>query len=373
MEPPYKKILVIRLGSLGDILLATPVLRAIKRRNQESEVHFLLKSAYADLLVCNENVDEIIRLDSSTGLGGLMGLARRLRGRYDLLVDLHRSLRSFVLRSFIGATRTLKYPKGVLRRTLMIQTGWKAASLKNPIPERYLMALEPMGIEPDGEGLDLVIPDTIRSEVDSILERETGPSTSTCPIMVPHSAKEGPGSYFSIAPGARWATKRWLPERFARVADILAERYRLVPILIGDHQDQPLSLSIVRGMNSPAIDMSGKLGLLETGSVIERSRLLVCNDSGLMHMAAALSTPIVAVFGPTTRELGFYPYHATSEVVSSDIPCRPCHHIGSDKCPLGHHMCMQEVTVEEVVEAASRLMEPAGDMVPGGRVSNACR
>ena len=153
-------------------------------------------------------------------------------------------------------------------------------------------------------------------------------------------------------------TKRWLPERFAQVADPISGRSHLLPVLIGHRQDLDVVQEVRGRMRRPLLDLTGRLGLLETGALIDRSQLLLCNDSGLMHMAAALSTPIVAVFGPTTRELGFYPYRSEAEILASDLPCRPCHHLGSARCPKGHHRCMKDVTAGEVIEAAMRIMDP---------------
>ena len=109
-------------------------------------------------------------------------------------------------------------------------------------------------------------------------------------------------------------------------------------------------------MKSPALDFSGRLSLIETGAAIACSQLLISNDTGLMHMATAVSTPVVAIFGPTTRELGFYPYRGPHEVVEGDIACRPCHHLGGDRCPRGHHRCMTEIGTEAVIGAGERLL-----------------
>ncbi len=360
MNRPYKRILVIRFSSIGDILLTTPVLRALKRWDQEAEIHFAVKSEYSPLLCENPTVDEIIPLDPELGISGLLKFALSLRGKYDLLVDLHRSPRSLIIRWLAGARLNLKYPKGVISRFLMIRTGWKAIAMKEPVPERYLKALEPLGITRDEHGIDFPIPDTIQESVLASMVEEA----ASINISDGFQEKQEHYSYLALAPGARWATKRWLPERFAEVSDTLAEKYDLIPVLLGNTDEKPVSRAVREKMKYAAIDFTGKLDLLETGAVLKIASLLICNDSGMMHMAGALSTPIVAIFGPTTRELGFYPYRTRFEVADSDISCRPCHHIGSNQCPMGHHQCMTDIDAVDVIEFAKRFLDPSDEEVP---------
>jgi heptosyltransferase-2 len=347
MEYPVTKILIIRFSSIGDILLTTPALRALRRWSPEAEIHFVLKREFADLLQENPNIDRIVPWDPSTGPAGLFRLGGQLRGHYDLVVDLHRSLRSILLRTLVGATRRVTYPKGVVRRFLMIRTGRREFAMKEPIPERYLLAIEPLGAVGDGEGIDFPISDEARERAIALL------MDASKDANIDSEVEMGCRPYLAIAPGAKWATKRWLPERFAEVADRLADRFGLVPVLLGHRDEEEITGAVRDEMKHPVIDLTGRLDLPKTGAVLAMSRLLICNDSGVMHMAAALCTPLVAVFGPTTRELGFIPYRAEHRLIGSDIPCRPCHHLGGERCPKGHHRCMTDVTVEEVVEAAS--------------------
>jgi heptosyltransferase-2 len=136
---------------------------------------------------------------------------------------------------------------------------------------------------------------------------------------------------------------------------VLAERLGLTTVLLGGPDDAPITDAVRDAMKGPVLDLAGRLDLPETGAILARSALLLSNDSGIMHMATAFSTPVVAVFGPTTRELGFYPYRAVHRVIGAEIGCRPCHPIGGVRCPRGHHRCMTAVPVEEVVEAAEAL------------------
>ena len=163
------------------------------------------------------------------------------------------------------------------------------------------------------------------------------------------------GPLLAVAPGARWPTKRWPVERFAAVAQELAQARQAAVVLLGGSEDIALAHELCRRLRVPVLDSTGKLSLLHTAALLQQCHLLLSNDSGLMHMATALRVPVVAIFGPTVQEFGFYPFQARAQVVSAELPCRPCSTKGSTRCPRGHHHCMQQVTVAQVCTAASAL------------------
>jgi heptosyltransferase II len=164
----------------------------------------------------------------------------------------------------------------------------------------------------------------------------------------------------AVAPGARWPTKRWPVERFAAVAQELAQARRAAVVVLGGREDVPLTQELCRRLRVPVLDSTGKLSLLHTAALLQQCHLLLSNDSGLMHMATALRVPVVAIFGPTVQEFGFYPFKASARVVSAEISCRPCSTKGSGRCPRGHHQCMQQVTGAQVCAAAQMLWRGDG-------------
>jgi heptosyltransferase-2 len=161
----------------------------------------------------------------------------------------------------------------------------------------------------------------------------------------------------AVAPGARWPTKRWPVERFAAVAQEVAQAQRAVVVVLGGPEDVTLARELCRRLRVPVLDSTGKLSLLHTAALLQQCHLLLSNDSGLMHMATALRVPVLAIFGPTVQEFGFYPFQARAQVISAEVPCRPCSTKGSAHCPRGHHRCMQQVSVAQVGAAARVLWE----------------
>lgn len=151
----------------------------------------------------------------------------------------------------------------------------------------------------------------------------------------------------------------WLKERFAEVAVEVVQVHNAKVLLFGGSEDINRCTEIAEFVNTTvgseaAINLAGKLSLLETASALDFCDVVLCNDTGIMHLAAARQRNVVAIFGPTVKEFGFFPYGIHAVVVEhSDLPCRPCTHIGSAQCPKGHFRCMRDITVDQVLKAIS--------------------
>ena len=159
-----------------------------------------------------------------------------------------------------------------------------------------------------------------------------------------------------LAPGASKMTKRWLSENFAKLGDrLLKMNYQV--LLVGGYQDKQICKNIEETMVQPPENFAGLLSLQETAALINESVLLISNDTGVMHMGAALKKPVVAIFGPTTHHLGFVPFRTQSIVVEKSLSCRPCSYHGTDVCPKGHFHCMKDIPVEDVLKAAKNLLD----------------
>jgi heptosyltransferase-2 len=357
------QILVIRLGSIGDVLLATPLVRALRRAYPGALLRFLVKAPYAALLERNPHVDQVLRWPAraprsprSAPLWSLAvrDLVRGVPARRPLwVVDLQASQRSLAFGLALGPDRLFRYRKGYVRRALLVHL--RIDRYPRPISsvaERYFEAVRELGLAPDGQGLELVVGDEPTLRATAWLEEEAA--------AVSRSGVERPRGWLAVAPGASWATKRWPPEGFAAAARTLAGRRGWGVALVGSVADRAATGTtgtLLRDAGIPSVDLAGRLSLLESGAVVGRSRLLLTNDSGLMHMAAALRVPVVAVFGSTTPELGFGPYQAPARVLGVDgLACRPCTHVGRRACPLGHFRCMRELDPARVVRAAEELL-----------------
>ncbi len=342
-EPP-PRFLLMRLSAMGDVLLATPVLRMLKKSRPGCRIDFLVKNTYVSLLKANPHVGRILVFDSAGGLRGLLALARSIRNsRYDAVVDLQGNFRSRVLSFFSGAPLRSRACMHRFRRFLLVHFGWNTYRRIVPVPLRYLDSL-PFGVEDDGEGLELEVPDAAVSKVRGLLN-------------IPARSKKA--MIAALAPGAGRATKQWPADRFAETGRELADRGWHI-VLVGGKNDAGVCARVSQAMRTeqaPApSDLSGKLSLLETAAVLQLSGILITNDTGVMHMASATGTRTVALFGPTTHHFGFMPFRGRTEVVEVDTGCRPCSYHGTESCPQKHFRCMLDISARDVTERALALL-----------------
>jgi heptosyltransferase-2 len=336
-----RHILIIRLSSLGDIVLTTPVLRLIRDHCPLARIDFLMKREYQDVLQTHPCVDRLLLVDSRQSWWTTLRTLRQTR--YDLVLDLHGTLRSQVLAWGLVTRRRLVYGKHILRRALLVHVGWNTLSAMTAVPELYAAPLRRLGLQAPLPGLALSVDVESHDAMQQYL-------TQTFPAGIDHPL-------LAVAPGARWPTKRWSVDGFARVAEKFARQYQAAVVVLGDVTDAPLAQALCQRLTTPVLNSAGQLTLRHTLALLQRCRLLLCNDSGLMHVATALNIPVVAIFGPTVQEFGFYPFRAQAHVVSRVLPCRPCSTKGSRSCPRGHHACMQEVSSQDVFAAAQRLWD----------------
>lgn len=339
-----RRILVIRLSSMGDILLTTPVLRLLRQHCPGAKIDFLVQAAYQDLLRVHPCIDRLVLLQKGQTLRQTLHTLRQTR--YDLVLDLHRTLRSRLLYHGLSARRKLAYNKRTLRRALLVRLGWNTLRAMTPVPELYGAPLRRLGINAPLPALEMHLEpgsqEAIRAHLACVFPEGCG------------------RTLLALAPGARWPTKRWPVERFAAVAQELAGTQNAAVVILGDADDTPLAQEICRRLSVPVLDSTGTLPLMQTAALLQQCRLLLSNDSGLMHMATVLKVPVVAIFGPTVQEFGFYPFQARAQVVSTALACRPCSTKGSSRCPRGHHHCMQQVSSAQVLSVAQRLWKGDG-------------
>ncbi len=330
---------MIRLSSLGDILLTTPVLRALHEHFPAAHIDVLTKAAYQDVLRANPCVHRLWLWEPQQGLREMLGRLRQIR--YDVVVDLQRTLRSRLLYHGLLARCKLTYAKHTVRRALLVHLGWNTLRAMTPVPERYVAPLRRLGLTTPLPPPEMHLTAQSREAMHTYVQQEL-PERGARPLL-------------AVAPGARWSTKRWPVQRFAAAAQELAQAQQAAVVVLGSAEDQRLAQELCQHLTVPVLDSTGKLSLMHTAALLQQCHLLLSNDSGLMHMATALRVPVVAIFGPTVQEFGFYPFQAEAQVVQADLACRPCSTKGSRRCPRGHHQCMQQVTVAQVCAAAHTL------------------
>ena len=342
-----EKILIIRFSSLGDIVLASPLLRALRNTFPRAQIDFLVKSEYADLVRYSPHVSSVIELRSSDK-EELHQLKDRIRAeRYDTILDIHNSLRSRYLRMFAHARRVYAVDKRVVSRFALVNLKQNFYKEVISVAERYLEAAFPLGILRDDAGLEIFIPDEI---------------TSTVNAMMTKYKLERYGVVIGVVPTARHFTKRWPPERFREFGIRMSKEQRAKLFLFGSAEEVDYCGDIAQMINaeaasSAAESLAGRISMLETAAVLDHCSIVVTNDSGIMHLAASRRKKVVAIFGSTVKEFGFFPYKTPHIVIERQgLPCRPCSHIGQNQCPEGHFRCMKDITVEDVVSAVQTML-----------------
>lgn len=343
---------MIRFSSAGDIVLASPLLRVLRRQFPDSVIDFAVKEEYAGLVRTNPNVSSLLVLPRGTGMSAVRALRRTIRERrYDLVVDIHGSLRSRYIAA--GLPRVVRVRKRVVPRSLLLR--WKVDVYDRfggspPVAERYLETVASLGVRADGEGLE-VFPTA--SDV-----RDAQRALDDAGIRSQGSLVLG------LAPAARHGNKMWPAGRFAEVGATLVGRLGASVLLLGGGDDAPLCAEVKaaileRAPGARVGSVAGMLGFLGTAAALDSCTVVVSNDSAVMHLAAARKRPLVALFGPTVSQFGFFPYGTRSIVLErKGLACRPCTHVGLPSCPEGHFRCMNDTTTNDVVESILALTTP---------------
>ena len=327
-----RSVLVMQSAFLGDSLLTLPLLRRLKEIMPQARMTVLTMAKTADIFRGTPWVDEVLIDDKRGEHGGLSGpwkISAQLRVRnFDLVVIPHRSFRSALIAKLSGIARRVGFDSsaGSFLLTDTVPFSWLMHDL-----ERNLSLTEPLGSAASiaaGESR-YVTPPRMNENFESLLA--------------------GAGTRLAgVHPGSAGSTKRWLPERFAELSRRLAAE-GLTPVLVGGPEDAALGERIAQDCG--AVNLVGRTGLEDLKALMGRLNVFVTNDSGPMHLAAAAGVPVVAIFGATTRELGFFPYGPGHRVVEADLACRPCGLHGARECPEGHFLCMRLITVDQVLAA----------------------
>ena len=227
-----------------------------------------------------------------------------------------------------------------LARELLIRFKHNSYAEHVPVPERYFEAAGDLNLDPDGGPPEFFLNPVAEEKAAGWLARA---GVGTQRPMV------------AIAPGAAHATKRWPTQHWIKLvrqivytgADIVA---------LGGPEDSAVGAELAARGGAQVASAAGDLSLQETGAVIKRAAALISGDTGVMHMATGVGTPVVALFGPTVRQFGFFPYNAHASVVERELDCRPCSSHGSAECPLEHHFCMREILPDMVFTTLSRTL-----------------
>lgn len=343
--PQYKRILVIRLSSLGDVILTSSFLRILRQKFPEAQIDFCTKAVYSEILKYNPNINRVIEADNDLTFGKLKILTKSLKeNRYELVIDLHNNLRTFYLKIFLRLnSKVIVFKKYSFRKFLLVK--FKINLLKDfpPIYTRYINTLKKITElnENDLKMLpEIFTGDSAKGKLTAIL-KENGITDTT--------------NIICIVPGSKHFTKTYPPEYFAELIRLM-HNDNLKFILVGTGDDK--LDEIISKSQGNVFDFNDKLNLPELTELMKISRLVISGDTGPMHLAEALNAPLIAIMGSSVKEFGFYPESENSVVIeNAGLKCRPCSHVGRPSCPQGHFKCMREVLPSSVFLQAAKLLE----------------
>lgn len=329
------RILIIKPSSLGDIIHALPTVRILRRAYPQAHIAWLVNDNFAPVLDGCPIIDRVIpfprrRLGRINSIPEALRFARSLKAeRFDWTVDLQCLLRSALISWASNAPRRTGLADGREGSTFFYNDTVKLPPPPTHAVDRYLMLPRQLGIEVDRVEFPL--------GGEPVAQRE---------------------KLILINPGARWATKRWPADRFAALLDMLATRWpdhRLA--ILGSSDERPLAESIAATTNAKADILAGRTTLPELTALMRRARLMISNDTGPLHLAVAVGTPTVSMFGPTDpRRTGPYPFGGEkNSVLTAKLDCAPCFKSACRHTP--ELECMTAIPVEQVVAAAVELVK----------------
>ncbi len=329
------RIAVIQTAFPGDVVLSTPIFEALKDKLTDCETVAVVRPESRALLESNPYVDHIFSFDkygADKGLSGLMRTAARLKGS-DMAIIIQRHLRSAVAAYLARIPVRIGYGNSSARFLYTDRVEYRGDK------HEVQRCLDLIGIGDDHRYRPRIFLD------DKANRRAEGLLGSM-----------GAGPDFAVvAPGSVWPTKRY--PYFPGLIHLINEKLNLPVVLIGGASDVQLANAIAESCKKMPHNLTGETNLSESAAIISRARLAIANDSAPAHIAAAVDTPVVAIFGPTVQKFGFSPYSEKSSVVDiGELYCRPCSIHGSARCPQKHFRCMLELQPAKIIEAAGSLI-----------------
>lgn len=352
MPEAVRRVLVVKLRYIGDVLLSTPVFRGLRQAFPAAATTALVNAGTEEVLLHHPDVDEVFlvdRLRAKTGSWARcwadeLRLVRRLReARFDLALDLTDGDRAAFLtwasgaRVRVGFNREGRFRGRAYHRIVPAWSGPRHAV------EAHLEALRALGLQVRAVAPTLSLPPEAEAAAEDLLARKRVARDRDLVL---------------IHPGARWWFKAWPAERFAALADGIEEELGAQVLIAGGPGDVAAAESIRRQMRHPAVSLAGETSVLQLAAVLKRCRLFVGNDNGPMHIAAAVGTPVVALFGPTDpAEWG--PWGEGHIVLHKGLDCRECWRRST--CWRGEGNCLRQITVDETMMAIRRAWNGKGE------------
>jgi heptosyltransferase-2 len=341
------RILIVQTAYLGDVVLTLPLIEAVRHRFPHARVELLTMPAHGPVLQGQPGVHAVITYDkrgTQRGVRGMVSMVRRLRSRgYALVLSPHRSLRSALLLACSGIPQRIGFDSGLTRWAYTAVVPRPKTAHEVERNHQLLTACGPPFV-PLPKRSSLHVAPWARGQARAYL---------ACHGVGPEATLIG------MIPGSQWGTKRWPAQRFAGLIRHLTQQHPIHVALFGGSQDRTIAEAITSACGEPVIDLVGRTSVQELAAYLACCSVVVSNDTGPMHIAAALGKPILVLLGPTTPELGFSPYGVPWEEASVALDCRPCHAHGPHRCPVAHWRCMMDLTANQVAAGVQRLLDLA--------------
>lgn len=368
----FKKILLIKMSAVGDVMHAMPVLNKLRRRYPAAQLDWLLTTPLAELLRHHPAISNVIEFarGARTGrrlapLAGFARLAAKLRSvRYDLVIDLQGQARTAALALATGAPVRIGFdrprPQAWANSRKVTEDfrkhawqgaregSWLAYTHHIPLPtldvhvvDHYLSVGALLGFDGESADFSFPLPAAANDRISSLLRRH---AVGDAPLIV-------------IAPKGNWETKRWDGDKFAAVARHFLQRGYAVIVVSAGHE-RVVAAEIAR-LAPGIVDLSGTTALGELAALIGRAALCVAHDFGPAHLAVAVGCPVVSLFGPSDP-VWASPYHHDEAVVRAQLPCSPCYLRRLSSCRHGH-ACMRQLSAAAVIERAERILAQHDD------------
>ncbi|MEB2283997.1 MAG: lipopolysaccharide heptosyltransferase II [Polyangiaceae bacterium UTPRO1] len=337
----HDRILLVQTGFLGDVILTTPLVAALRRARPEAELTMLVTPAAAPLVAAHPELDRVLVDDkrgADRGVGGLAHLARTLRARhFTIAIAAHKSLRTGILLRAAAIPRRIGFATAPAAAFYTERVPRPAAAHDR---DRLLALLAPLG----GGGVDAATAHP-RVAVDA-------PTRARARALLAAAGDDRP--FAALCPGSAWRTKRWPAHAFAALARALAaDGYRC--LLLGGADERTLTAEVHAAAGGVTVDLGGATDLPLLAAILAEAAVVVSNDSAPMHVASAVDVPQVAIFCATVPGQGYGPLGRRAAVVERSLDCRPCGRHGGARCPRGTDDCMELVTVDDVRAAVARV------------------
>lgn len=315
--------------------MSTALPRVLKKTFPDSSIEMVVRSDFRDLIEWNDNIDKKIYLEKDKGVCGLIKLIKDIRSRkYDLIVDAHRSIRSFIICLFTPKIKKVYFNKRTLKRLVLIFFKinlFKSIDLQ--ILE-YIKPLRKLGVSYDNKGTEIFLPMPALDKANKIINTHVNQRDS---------------KIIGLVPGAHWSGKRWPAERFKELVGLIEKKMDATVFIVGAKKDTFCN-DIAMG-TSRVFSFAGKLSMIESAALLSKCDVVVSNDTGMMHVAEAVGVDVIGIMGPTSREFGCYPYRPGSKVIEMKMWCRPCSKNGKGPCiRFGERPCLNGIGAGRVFE-----------------------